>query len=146
MVTPNGLSLLLLQQNQSQSRQQGQSVKFTAWEDKPFHARKISKTDYMYINARQLVIATEHMSIIQQLAEIESKALKYKEQDTLYIYTRHPRAGETVPQWELRIDGEDQTYVCAFMEFLKANGLSATVSSPTESHNRKNFTFLPREK
>jgi len=86
------------------------------------------------------------MSIIQQLAEIEAKALKYKEQDTLYIYTRHPRAGETVPQWELRIDGEDQTYVRAFMEFLKANGLCARISSPIDSHNAKNFTVLPREK
>ena len=44
------------------------------------------------------------MSIIQQLAEIEAKALKYKQQDTLYIYTRHPRSGESVPQFELRID------------------------------------------
>jgi len=32
------------------------------------------------------------MSIIQQLAEIESKALKYKQQDTVYIYTQRPRA------------------------------------------------------
>jgi len=35
------------------------------------------------------------MSIIQQLAEIESKALKYKEQDTVYIYTQRPRTWET---------------------------------------------------
>jgi hypothetical protein len=86
------------------------------------------------------------MSIIQQLAEIEAKALKYKQQDTLYIYTRHPRAGESVPQFELRIDGDDQEYVRAFMDFLKANGLCARVSSAIESHNRQNFTYLPREK
>lgn len=86
------------------------------------------------------------MSIIQQLAEIEAKALKYKQQDTLYIYTRHPRSGESVPQFELRIDGDDQTYVRACMDFLKANGLCARISSPIESHIDKNFTFLPREK
>jgi hypothetical protein len=91
------------------------------------------------------------MSIIQQLAEIESKALKYKEQDTVYIYTQRPRTWETttldVPgPFELRIDGNDQEYVRAFMDFLKANGLCARVSSAIESHNIKNFTYLPREK
>jgi hypothetical protein len=91
------------------------------------------------------------MSIIQQLAEIEAKALKYKQQDTVYIYTQRPRAGETVPldvsgPFEIRIDGDDQTYVRAFMDFLKANGICASISSPIDSHNAKNFTFLPREK
>jgi hypothetical protein len=90
------------------------------------------------------------MSIIQQLAEIESKALKYKQQDTVYIYTQRPRAGGTTIDvagpFEIRIDGDDQTYVRAFMDFLKANGLCARVSSAIESHNIKNFTYLPREK
>jgi hypothetical protein len=86
------------------------------------------------------------MSIIQQLAEIEAKALKYKQQDTLYIYTRHPRAGESVPQFELRIDGDDQEHVRACMDFLKANELCARISSPIDSHNAKNFTYLPRIK
>lgn len=86
------------------------------------------------------------MSIIQQLAEIEAKALKYKQQDTLYIYTRHPKAGEHVHQFELRIDGSDQLYVREFMNFLKSNEICARVSSPIDSHNTKNFTLLPREK
>ena len=104
-----------------------------------------------FICATQNVIAIKNMSIIQQLAEIESKALKYKQQDTVYIYTQRPRAGETTTldvggPFEIRIDGDDQTYVRAFMDFLKANGLCARVSSAIESHNRQNFTYLPREK
>jgi hypothetical protein len=99
----------------------------------------------------QSATAIKNMSIIQQLAEIESKALKYKQQDTVYIYTQRPRAGETTTldvagPFEIRIDGDDQTYVRAFMDFLKASGLCARVSSAIESHNRQNFTYLPREK
>jgi len=121
-------------------------VKSTAWEVKTSHAMSQNKTSCMSTSAKQSATAIKNMSIIQQLAEIESKALKYKQQDTVYIYTRHPHAGESVPQFELRIDGNDQEYVRACMDFLKANGLCARVSSAIESHNRQNFTYLPREK
>jgi hypothetical protein len=121
-----------------------------AWMVKTSHAKRrklqIALVICMSTSAKQNATAIKNMSIIQQLAEIESKALKYKQQDTMYIYTRHPHAGESVPQFEIRIDGDDQTYVRAFMDFLKVNGLCARVSSAIESHNRQNFTYLPREK
>jgi hypothetical protein len=89
------------------------------------------------------------MSIIQQLAEIESKANKYKNQRTLRIYANPPRAGADNPSLDIRVDFDtegDKSSARWLLEFLKDHGICAMlyVSSSVEGTQR-NFNFLPRK-
>jgi len=89
------------------------------------------------------------MSIIQQLAQIESRANTYNNQRTLHIYLEHPVAGAAKPydKIDLRVpyeDGADKSNALLLLDFLKSKGVCAALSLPNDT--LRNFKFLPREK
>jgi hypothetical protein len=89
------------------------------------------------------------MSIIQQLAQIESRANTYNNQRTLHIYPKHPVAGATSPiyAFDVRIpydNAADKSNALLLLELLKEKGICASLSFPDGNIN--NFKFLPREK
>ena len=88
------------------------------------------------------------MSIIQQLSQMEARANKYNEQRTVSIFVRHPKSREKVPAFEIRMDfsSPNRGNARAFLEFLKDNGICATVHTSSIDGNLCNFQYLPAEK
>ena len=87
------------------------------------------------------------MSIIQELARIESKANEFDNQRTVQIYTEHPRSGEKDrPSFLVRIDFDAPNREDAhlFLDFLAQHGISATLHRNSIDGNINNFKFLPR--
>jgi len=89
------------------------------------------------------------MSIIQQLAQIESRANTYNNQRTLHIYPKHPVAGETSPidAFDVRVpydNAEDKSNAMLLLELFKEKGICASLCLP--GGNINNFKFLPRKK
>ena len=86
------------------------------------------------------------MSIIQELARIESKAKEFDNQRTVQIYTEHPRAGELNDSFLVRIDFDapNRENAHLFLDFLAQHGISATLHRNSIDGNINNFKFLPR--
>jgi len=89
------------------------------------------------------------MTIIQQLAQIESRANTYNNQRALHIYPKHPVAGAISPinAFNVRVPYEnaaDKSNALLLLELFKEKGICASLSFPDGNIN--NFKFLPRQK
>ena len=89
------------------------------------------------------------MSIIKQLAQIESRANTYNNQKTMHIFLEHPVAGASKPydKIDVRLPYEndaDKSNALLLLNFLKEKGICAAINLPND--NLRNFKFLPREK
>ena len=89
------------------------------------------------------------MSIIQQLAQIESRANTYNNQRTLHIYLEHPIGGAVSPPKPISVrvpygNSEETKNAMTLLAFLKDKGICASLCLP--GGNINNFKFLPRKK